>query len=930
MEKGQFRGFLLSLSKQLSEDQFQQLKYVLEGYIPSATSEAMKQAFLFFGELERRRYLTPTNFEILKEGFRAIERHDLIEELEGKEQYFRELFNPQLKDGHNLEQKEYAEVCDGTEKEDLKSSYLPPSDHGAPKVREQMANKKDDDLQLQEFEYHSSVYDEEKGKENKYFENPEGSCLEAVSTANVKQSRPSSGYEKGDTTELTVANSSECPESVIDVNDKKVIVTNELPEASVGTTLASMSKHDNQVLDDDDVVPDCGDVNKESEKASVIEGEVKKGAQGHQSPIHSYGGARPKQKADKCPVSTATITPDSHGHTDQEYGVLFPDTGSGKQAMEGDCTSPPFTCGDIISEDVSSFEGIHTSKQKQKAETSNPFSGKGPGANDSSFIDPYHTQGLESHGPFGTSDHSLGLDSANFGPGPQHNMPVHKVHQMDKLLQQQIGHLIPGHFPTSHSPKQPESYDKAGYSVVISSGELCHCSDEMGIVMMESGTQFYIAIANNNNCDAEVDITFGGIYLGVWLVEAKRTLSNPLIVEGCPWAAGRLKFYNDSDTRTQEINKETYGEVSERDGIIKLEFKPEVEMLHLFVQHLHNKDVIKEISMPNFKTATVSDLKQEINKKFTSEVACVIMSGEVLEDERTMSSYALENKNEVIEVLLTQEELLIDSTGRDQETMLVDPFQTSVEDVKIFIENKMKIPADKRIIIFYDVQNMCDANPPSLSDVFLKAKQKPIFKVYIDRPIKITVLQPPNEKKQEVEVMWFDTVDKLKQKLEERDICSHQHMLKFSGADLNDGRKQLVGLGIKNKSEIVIHEPLKRSTHRGFSSAAIRTSRTRGFGQKTRGLFECDSDEPRLELFHSRPHAGLLRSGRGIEDSFGEKGRAVLFGNEKRIFDQFQEDKSERKFSKEKAVTLVILLRAKRSSPSPGTKSTRYPPPVPE
>ena len=140
-----------------------------------------------------------------------------------------------------------------------------------------MANKKDDDLQLQEFEYHSSVYDEEKGKENKYFENPEGSCLEAVSTANVKQSRPSSGYEKGDTTELTVAKSSECPESLIDVSDKKVIVTNGLPKASVGTTSANMFKHDNQVLDDDDVVPDCGDVNKESEKASVIEGEVKEG-----------------------------------------------------------------------------------------------------------------------------------------------------------------------------------------------------------------------------------------------------------------------------------------------------------------------------------------------------------------------------------------------------------------------------------------------------------------------------------------------------------------------------------------------------------------------------------------------------------------------------------------------------------------------------
>ncbi|XP_068717250.1 uncharacterized protein [Montipora capricornis] len=336
--------------------------------------------------------------------------------------------------------------------------------------------------------------------------------------------------------------------------------------------------------------------------------------------------------------------------------------------------------------------------------------------------------------------------------------------------------------------------------------------------------------------------------------------------------------------------------------------------------------------MAHFSFRCPGYIRFYISYSVGSDAFCLTTNNTCLCEELThlsLASYALENKNEVIDILLTQEELLIDSSGRDQETMLVDPFQTSVADVKIFIENKMKIPADKQGI-FYDQQNMCDANSPSLSDVFLKAKQKPIFKVYIDRPIKITVLQPPNEKKQEVEVMLFDTVDKLKQKLEEHGIYSGQHMLKFSGADLDDGRKQLVGLGIKNKSEIVIHEPLKRSTHRGFSSAAIRTSRTRGFGQKTRGLFECDSDEPRLELFHSRPHAGLLRSGRGIEDSFGEKGRAVLFGNEKSIFDQFQEDKSERKFSKEKAVTLVILLRAKRSSPSPGTKSTRYPPPVPE
>ena len=40
---------------------------------------------------------------------------------------------------------------------------------------------------------------------------------------------------------------------------------------------------------------------------------------------------------------------------------------------------------------------------------------------------------------------------------------------------------------------------------------------------------------------AEVDITFGGMYLGVWIAEANSQLtSNPLIIEGSSWAPGRL------------------------------------------------------------------------------------------------------------------------------------------------------------------------------------------------------------------------------------------------------------------------------------------------------------------------------------------------------------------------------------------------------
>ena len=42
-------------------------------------------------------------------------------------------------------------------------------------------------------------------------------------------------------------------------------------------------------------------------------------------------------------------------------------------------------------------------------------------------------------------------------------------------------------------------YHKAGYSVVISNGSLYSSGDDKGVVMMKSGTQFFIAIANDNN-----------------------------------------------------------------------------------------------------------------------------------------------------------------------------------------------------------------------------------------------------------------------------------------------------------------------------------------------------------------------------------------------------------------------------------------------
>lgn len=49
------------------------------------------------------------------------------------------------------------------------------------------------------------------------------------------------------------------------------------------------------------------------------------------------------------------------------------------------------------------------------------------------------------------------------------------------------------------SPLKSNCYSQAGYSVVITNGHLYESTSEKGVVMMESGTQFGILIANNNN-----------------------------------------------------------------------------------------------------------------------------------------------------------------------------------------------------------------------------------------------------------------------------------------------------------------------------------------------------------------------------------------------------------------------------------------------
>ncbi|KAJ7390213.1 hypothetical protein OS493_026723 [Desmophyllum pertusum] len=81
----EFRSFLLQLSKDMASTDFEQLKYLLKGYVSSAKCEEITEVCKYFGELERMCLLTPTNFGVLKKALGAIGRQDLVEKIEQKE-----------------------------------------------------------------------------------------------------------------------------------------------------------------------------------------------------------------------------------------------------------------------------------------------------------------------------------------------------------------------------------------------------------------------------------------------------------------------------------------------------------------------------------------------------------------------------------------------------------------------------------------------------------------------------------------------------------------------------------------------------------------------------------------------------------------------------------------------------------------------------
>ena len=132
-----------------------------------------------------------------------------------------------------------------------------------------------------------------------------------------------------------------------------------------------------------------------------------------------------------------------------------------------------------------------------------------------------------------------------------------------------------------------------------------------------------------------MDITFGGMWLGVWVVEAKQSLSTPLVIEGSSWAVGRLKFFSASDATKPQPSVDIYGEQPELNGRIELEFKPEVKVLKVYAKHVREKK-LTEISVIDSKTTTVGNLKQEIRRKWNSDISYLLKGGEVLQEEKTI------------------------------------------------------------------------------------------------------------------------------------------------------------------------------------------------------------------------------------------------------------------------------------------------------
>ena len=182
------------------------------------------------------------------------------------------------------------------------------------------------------------------------------------------------------------------------------------------------------------------------------------------------------------------------------------------------------------------------------------------------------------------------------------------------------------------------------------------------------------------------------------------------------------------------------------------------------------------------------------------------------------SSHAMENANEVIEVLYTKEELMIESLGKEPITMPVNPFTLLLQDVKDFIEQNLNIPVSEQYLRF-NGQNVEEID--LVYDLFIKSKGSPKIKVDKDREIEINVSLSPDEEPKKVTINWFATVDELKEKLMQQYNLDTINTIQLDGVSINEERrKRLIDFKLKpTKSKFTVRSATTpKSTLRGFSA----------------------------------------------------------------------------------------------------------------
>ena len=156
--------------------------------------------------------------------------------------------------------------------------------------------------------------------------------------------------------------------------------------------------------------------------------------------------------------------------------------------------------------------------QTKKAKTSQHVSGQGPSAQKSQHPSGACKGFYSSEGASGFTGPSHDYGPSSFGSAAPQTGMVNEAQQLQMLQQflamqqlikgPELGGLSASAGPscqqsmypasTADSPALSKSYNKGGYSVSISHGTLRDSSDTKGVVMMESGAQFFITIANNN------------------------------------------------------------------------------------------------------------------------------------------------------------------------------------------------------------------------------------------------------------------------------------------------------------------------------------------------------------------------------------------------------------------------------------------------